>query len=64
MKDHSAEETIKQCQSIFSELGVPKTFHCDRGANYTSVMFQEFAQSINMDLTYGSSEHHSSNYAG
>ena len=24
MKDHSAEETIKQCQSIFRELGVPK----------------------------------------
>ena len=37
MKDHSAEETIKQCQSIFRELGVPKTLHCDRGSNYTRV---------------------------
>ena len=63
MKDHSAEETIKQCQSIFRELGVPKTLHCDRGSNYTSVQFQEFAKSINMNLTFGSSEHHSSNYA-
>ena len=63
MKDHSAEETIKQCQSIFRELGVPKTLLCDRGSNYTSVQFQEFAKSINMNLTYGSSEHHSSNYA-
>ena len=63
MKDHSAEETIKQCQSIFRELGVPKTLHCDRGSNYTSVQFQEFAKSINMSLTFGSSEHHSSNYA-
>ena len=63
MKDHSAEETIKQCQSIFRELGVPKTLHCDRGSNYTSVQFQEFAKSINMNLTFGSSEHHSSYYA-
>ena len=63
MKDHSTEETIKQCQSIFSELGVPKTLYCDRGANFTSVMFQEFAASLNMSLTFSSSEHHSSNYA-
>ena len=63
MKDHSAEETIKQCQSIFRELGVPKTLHCDRGSNYTSVQFQEFPKSIKMNLTFGSSEHHSSNYA-
>ena len=63
MRNHSTEETIKQCQSIFSELGVPKTLHCDRGANYTSVMFQEFAASLNMSLTFSSSEHHSSNYA-
>ena len=63
MNDHSAEETIKQCQSIFRELGVPKTLHCDRGSNYTSVQFQEFAKNINMSLTFGSSEHHSSNYA-
>ena len=63
MRDHSAEETIKQCQSIFRELGVPKTLHCDRGSNYTSVQFQQFAKSINMSLTFGSSEHHSSNYA-
>ena len=63
VKDHSAEETIKQCQSIFRELGVPRTLHCDRGSNYTSVQFQEFANSINLNLTFGSSEHHSSNYA-
>ena len=63
MKDQSAEETIKQCQSIFRELEVPKTLHCDRGSNYTSVQFQQFEKSINMNLIYGSSEHHSSNYA-
>ena len=63
MKDHSVEETIKQCQSIFRELGVPKTLHCDRGSNYTTVQFQELAKSINMSLTFGSSEHHRSNYA-
>ena len=63
MKDHSAEETIRQCQSIFYELGVPKTLHCGRGANYSSIQFQEFAKSINLKLTFGSSEHHSSNYA-
>ena len=63
MKDHSSEETIRQCQSIFSELGVPKTLHCDRGSNYTSTLFQDFASSIILKLTFGSSEHHSSNYA-
>ena len=63
MKDLSAEEIIRQCQSIFSELGVPKTLHCDRGANYTSIQFQEFAKSMNLKLTFGSSEHHISNYA-
>ena len=39
MKDHSSKETIRQCQNMFAELGVPKTLHCDRGANYTSNMF-------------------------
>ena len=63
MKDHSTEEMIRQCQGIFSELGVPKSLHCDSNANYSSTQFQEFANSINLKLTFGSSEHHSSNYA-
>ena len=54
MMDHSAEETIRQCQSIFSELGVPRTLHCDRGSNLTSMQFQEFAKSVNLRLTYSS----------
>ena len=40
MRNHSTEETIKQCQIIFAELGIPKTLHCNRGANYTSLLFQ------------------------
>ena len=62
MQGHSAEETISKLSSIFAELGLPKTIHCDRGTNYTSVKFQEFCKSLNIKVTYSSAEHHSSNY--
>ena len=42
---------------------MPNTLHCDRGTNFTSIQFQEFANIVNLRLTSGSSEHHSSNYA-
>ena len=35
MSGHIAEETIDKLSSIFAELGLPKTIHCDRGTNYT-----------------------------
>ena len=59
MKDHSAEEIIRQCQSIFSEL------ECLRHSTVTEVpiiLVSNF-RSVNLKLTFGSSEHHSSNYA-
>ena len=63
MQGHTTEETISTLSSIFAELGLPKTIHCDRGTNYTSVKFQEFCKSLNIKVTYSSAEHHSSNYA-
>ena len=63
MSGHTAEETIEKLSSIFAELGLPKTIHCDRGTNYTSTQFQNFCQSLNIKVTYSSAEHHSSNYA-
>ena len=59
----TAEETIKKFSSVFAELGLPKTIHCDRGTNYTSTQFQNFCQSLNIKGTYSSAEHHQSNYA-
>ena len=63
MSSHSTAETIQQFQNIFSELGVPRHLHCDRGTNYTSIEFQKFMQGLNVQLSFSSSEHHSSNYA-
>ena len=63
MSGHTAEETIAKLSSIFAELGLPKTIHCDRGTNYTSTKFQEFCNGLNIKVTYSSAEHHSSNYA-
>ena len=58
MLGHTAEETIDKLSSIFAELGLPKTLHCDRGTK-----FQDFCKSLNIKVTYSSAEHHSSNYA-
>ena len=63
MSSHSALETIQQFQNIFAELGVPRHLHCDRGSNYTSMEFQQFMQGLNVQLSFSSTEHHSSNYA-
>ena len=63
MDGHTAEETINKFSSVFAELGLPRTIHCDRGTNYTSTQFQEFCQSLNIKVTYSSAEHHQSNYA-
>ena len=67
MSDYSEMGNTKWCQkwdsSIFAESGLAKTIHCDRGTNYTSVKFQEFCKSLNIKVTYSSTEHYSSNYA-
>ena len=63
MTGHTAEETIDKLSSIFAELGLPRTLHCDRGSNYTSSRFQDFCKGLNIKVTYSSAEHHSSNYA-
>ena len=63
MTGHTAEETIDKLSSIFAELGLPRTLHCNRGSNYTSSKFQDFCKGLNIKVTYSSAEHHSSNYA-
>ena len=63
VKDHTAQETIATFVSVFAELGVPQTIHCDRGTNYMSNNFASFCKGLNISLTYSSAEHHSSNYA-
>ena len=63
MTGHTAEETIDKLSSIFAELSLPRTLHCDRGTNYTSSKFQDFCKGLNIKVTYSSAEHHSSNYA-
>ena len=63
ISNHSTQETINHFQSIFAELGIPRHLHCDRGSNYTSIEFQRFMQGLNVQLSFSSSEHHSSNYA-
>ena len=67
LSDYSEMGNTKWCQkwdsSIFAESGLAKTIHCDRGTNYTSVKFQEFCKSLNIKVTYSSTEHYSSNYA-
>ena len=63
VKDHTARETISGFASIFAEHGIPRTIHCDRGANFMSSQFDSFCKDLNINLTYSSAEHHSSNYA-
>ena len=46
MTGHTAEETIDKLSSIFAELGLPRTLHCDRGTNYTSSKFQDFCKKL------------------
>ena len=48
MTGHTAEETIDKLSSIFAELGLPRTLHCDRGTNYTSSKFQDFCKGLNI----------------
>ena len=63
VKDHTAQETIATFVSVFAELGVPQTIHCDHGTNYMSNNFASFCKGLNISLTYSSAEHHPSNYA-
>ena len=50
MTGHTAEETIDKLSSIFAELGLPRTLHCDRGTNYTSSKFQDFCKRVKKTL--------------
>ena len=55
--------TTKILNSIFSEHGIPSSIRCDRGSNFLSDSFRHYAKVLNIDLSYSSTYHHSSNLA-
>ena len=55
--------TTKILNSVFSEHGIPSSIRCDRGSNFLSDTFTHYAQVLNIDLSYSSAYHHSSNPA-
>jgi hypothetical protein len=58
---HSARETIRICKEIFAENGIPTQIIADRGTNFTSEEFQEFAAAWQFKMIYTSAEHHRAN---
>ena len=62
--DHfDTASTTKILNSIFSEHGIPSSIRCDRGSNFLSDSFRHYAKVLNIDLSYSSAYHHSSNPA-
>ena len=59
--DHSAETTIKEFIQIFNEHGIPQELPIDKGSNFTSKTFMDFCKSLDVNVTYSSTCHHSSN---
>ena len=62
--DHfDTASTTKILNSVFSEHGIPSSIRCDRGSNFLSDSFRHYAKVFNIDLSYSSAYHHSSNPA-
>ena len=62
--DHfDTASTTKILNSVFSEHGIPSSIRCDRGSNFLSDSFRHYAKVLNIDLSYSSAYHHSSNPA-
>ena len=62
--DHSdTASTTKILNSVFSKHGIPSSIRCDRGSNFLSDSFRHYAKVLNIDLSYSSAYHHSSNPA-
>ena len=59
----SARSTIHLLMEVFTEHGVPSSIRCDRGSNFLSVGFNTFCTDLNIQLSYSSAYHHSSNMA-
>ena len=62
--DHfDTASTTKILNSVFSEHGIPSSIRCDRGSTFLSDSFRHYAKVLNIDLSYSSAYHHSSNPA-
>ena len=62
--DHfDTASTTKILNSAFSEHGILFSIRCDRGSNFLSDSFRHYAKILNIDLSYSSAYHHSSNLA-
>ena len=62
--DHfDTASTTKILNSVFSEHGIPSSIRCDMGSNFLSDLFRHYAKVLNIDLSYSSTYHHSSNPA-
>ena len=62
--DHfDTASTTKILNSVFSEHGIPSSIRFDRGSNFLSDSFRHYAKVLNIDLSYSSTYHHSSNPA-
>ena len=57
----TAKSTIQHFKEIFSEYGIPTQIIVDRGSNFTSSDFQEFADKWQFQINFTSSEHHRAN---
>ena len=63
--DHfDTASTTKILNSAFSKHGIPSGIRCDRGSNFLSDSFRHYAKVLNIDLSYSSAYHHSSNSVG
>ena len=62
--DHfDTASTTKIHNFVFSEHDIPSSIRCDRGSKFLSDSFRHYAKVINIDLSYSSAYHHSSNPA-
>ena len=59
----NTDATIQVLTSIFSEYSLPVGIRCDRGRNFVSDLFQQYCKHLDLQLSYSSAYHHSSNLA-
>jgi hypothetical protein len=61
VNDLSSSVNMAMVKSVFSEYGISVKLIADRGSNFTSKEFIEFAVKWQFDLQFTSSEHHKAN---
>ena len=61
LKSISSAAVINGCKSIFARMGIPESFHSDKGVQYMSKEFAQFAEYWGFTHTSSSPHHHSGN---